>query len=98
MKFKVGDKVKFKDKPYLFKILMEDTYGFLLEDLDVSPDCWKLSNSSVWTHEHSIKAGTMIYNEYGQSSDLELAKYKYTRLAEKLFPKGHKEGDWWILD
>jgi hypothetical protein len=31
-------------------------------------------------------------------SELEFARYKYTRLAEKMFPKGHREGDWWVLE
>jgi hypothetical protein len=96
-KFKVGDVVTLrKDSKYykhndLYAHICDKGSGTILEIYD-----------DYTTHIYGIKWNSMPEGEHGYTDcslrevDIEI-KYKYTRLAEKVYPKGYKDGKWWVL-
>jgi hypothetical protein len=97
MKFKVGDKVRV----ILSRIDFKDHYigssGNIINNEYEGENRWLIyfENEELnESYERDYSCSSWVFFD----DELELVRYKYTRLAEKLFPKGHKEGDWWILD
>ena len=91
MKFKVGDNVVViggEDyDEYCFKNNRHNITGKNAKVRDVHEDS---------KYPYILKLGE--YEESGfREDELDYARYRYTRLAEKMFPEGHREGDWWIL-
>ncbi len=46
-------------------------------------------------HKYSVKIDekTTYFSEH----EIEHTKVNYTRLAEKMYPKGHRDGKYWVL-
>ena len=105
MKFKVGDKVRVIESidgneglgliGTIGKSSKKDTITLVfgkVDENDYPEDFLYLDADGIYG-----EIGDYVSNGYFFEDQLEIAMYKYTRLAEKMFPDGYKEGDWWIL-
>ena len=96
MKFKSGDKVRVVK----FSPMFGDVTGEWLQERgvklgDIYTIDYRHSHGDVYYMRELCPNGSVPVQLY--TEEMEHARVKYTRLAEKIYSKGYKEGEWWIL-
>lgn len=86
-KFKIGDEVR------VFKVVVESEQYDIIGKSGVIVRHLTNREHFDWDVDFG-DGGVLSVSE----EEIEFMRYKYTRLAEKMFPKGHREGDWWVLE
>ena len=94
MKFKIGDKVrvvavttgaKGSIQNWLEEKGIKTGDIYTVESFD---ECYYMEE--MCPHDDMVQV--QLYPH-----EIELARFKYTELAEFMYPNGYKEGEWWIL-
>lgn len=93
MKFKVGDKVRIVQSPELVAYY-GGTTGTIGAEGEVINYREGANNPYVVEFEKRLQFQAEYYSEH----ELEHLRVRYNRLAEKLYPKGYRDGDWWYLN
>jgi hypothetical protein len=87
-KFKVGDRVKIITKGH-------SQEGKVYKVREVFEERTFRAKHYALTDSSNVKHGDLF--EIYFDKDLEYDRVKYTKLAEKIYPNGKREGDWWLL-
>lgn len=90
--FKVGDKVVIVESKELLKYYGNGKGIVGLEGVII-----KYIKDRKNPYTVKLEGNKWEYPEYYSEHELKHVKVAYTRLAEKLYPKGHREGEWWYL-
>lgn len=99
-KFKAGDKFVNRNgnTGTIIGKDSKDRYAVIFDDKRLNT--YKVREGSIVFSKYGVAdyfVGAIIYNVPIKEGYLEHYKVIYNRLAEKLYPKGKRDGKWWVL-